>query len=170
MKKLLIILALTLSGLLTYQSAQAQYKVALGGRIGPDLGFTIKFNLAEHHVIEGIVGSRLWYGKGYVGLGGLSVTALYEYHGNIGNIDGFRWFVGGGVHTGFWAGNGSHKRYYENRMYVNVGLDAIGGIEYTFPSIPLNLSVDYKPAFDLLHGGYIWWQDSFAISVRYAIK
>lgn len=165
MKKLLLILSLVFSALFTYESVQAQYKMALGGRLGSDLGFTIKFAAAEQHIIEGIASTRVWYGNGL----GLNVTGLYEYHGNIGNIDGFRWFAGGGIHVGFWNGNSKHKYYKENRTYFTWGIDGIVGLEYTF-KFPLNLSIDYKPSYNLGGGSGYGSFAEFGLSIRYAIQ
>ncbi|MCP4441065.1 MAG: hypothetical protein GY810_19245 [Aureispira sp.] len=166
MKKLLLVLTLIISSLGISQQAKAQYKMALGARLGSDLGFTIKYAIAEPHIIEGIVATRLWYNNGF----GLKLTALYEYHGNIANIDGFRWFAGGGAHIGFWNGHSNHKYYYEDRTYLTLGIDGIVGLEYTF-KFPLNLSLDFKPSFNFGGGrkGYGSYNE-VALSIRYAIQ
>jgi hypothetical protein len=47
-----------------------------------------------------------------------------------------------------------------------VGLDGILGLEYSFVGIPINISVDWKPAFNFAgHSGF--WADGGAISIRY---
>jgi len=48
----------------------------------------------------------------------------------------------------------------------NVGIDFILGLENNFKEIPFNISIDWKPAYNLT--GYSgFWADGGAISIRY---
>jgi hypothetical protein len=47
-----------------------------------------------------------------------------------------------------------------------VGIDGIIGMEYNIEEIPFNISLDWKPGFNILgHTGF--WGDELALSVRY---
>lgn len=145
------------------QQTQAQaYKTSIGGRLGPSYGATIKHFFAPKVAIEGLITGRYtggWYGNIYGRNGftpGVSGTLLFEWHFPIGRVEGFYWFIGGGFHAGVW----------DNPAYPLIGLDAIGGIEYTFRNIPLTLQADLKPAFHIFDRQWVWY-DEFAISARY---
>jgi hypothetical protein len=94
---------------------------------------------------------------------GIIVTGMYQWHKplEIGEIEGLSWFFGGGVHVGisWWWANA-----------FALGLDGIVGVEYDLEGLinfPLRLSLDYKPAFDIIGG----WAGSFgdvAFTLRYA--
>lgn len=133
-------------------SAQAQdYKFAAGIRLSnstPTLNnsASIKYFVTETSAIEGLVsfGSRF-------GLGG-----LLEIHKPL-NQTGLRWFYGGGAYVGFEGGN------------TYLGPTGIVGLDYKFPNIPLNLSLDWKPELDILPK-IRFVPDAFALSARFAFK
>ena len=161
----------------TSKTTRAQnYTTAIGARIGPSYGFTVKHFFSEKLAIEGLVTSR-YYGpfkgsaiQGAYGFGngalGLNLTALIEYHFPIGNIEGLNWFVGGGFHLGVWQGEGNHPWFPDTKAYFLTGIDAIGGVEYTFSEIPLTLQVDIKPSLHFIEYFGIWY-DEFAVTARY---
>lgn len=133
-------------------SAQAQdYKFAAGIRLSnstPTLNnsASIKYFVTETSAIEGLVsfGSRF-------GLGG-----LLEIHKPL-NQSGLRWFYGGGAYVGFEGGS------------TYLGPTGIVGLDYKFPNIPLNLSLDWKPELDILPK-IRFVPDAFALSARFAFK
>ena len=157
--------------------AQKNYNTSVGVRLGPSYGFSIKHFFAEKVAFEGLVTSR--YLGGIKGLPsnayghwsstpGVNVTALFEWHFPIGKVQGFNWFIGAGAHVGVWGGYSSHPHFNnENRPYVLTGLDAVGGVEYTFAKIPLTLQVDIKPSFHFVEYLGIWY-DEVALTARYA--
>lgn len=66
----------------------------------------------------------------------------------------FNWYLGAGAHLGMW-----HKDF-------SVGVAGVGGIEYNFPKVPIQLSIDYRPTFNLL--GYTgFWGEGFGLGIRY---
>src|SRR5574343_951985 len=133
-------------------SAQAQdYKFAAGIRLSnstPTLNnsASIKYFVTETSAIEGLVsfGSRF-------GLGG-----LLEIHKPL-NQSGLRWFYGGGAYVGFEGGS------------TYLGPTGIVGLDYKFPNIPLNISLDWKPELDILPK-IRFVPDAFALSARFAFK
>lgn len=156
MKKIILIVAIIVSSIAL--NAQS-YKTGIGLRGGLSNGLTVKHFLSESNAIEGILSTR-W--KGF------NITGLYEFEYSLPE-EGLDWYWGVGGHVGFWDGRYGNPWFKDTRTYTVIGVDGIIGIEYTFASIPLNLSLDYKPAFNLV--GYSgFWGDEFALSVRYTIK
>jgi hypothetical protein len=151
MKKTLLIFAVCL---LSTFAAKAQYNKAIGLRGGFSSGITFKAALGNN-AFELIGATRY---------SGLNITALYEINNKLADIEGLYWFYGFGAHIGFWDDN--NPWFDEEGSYTVIGVDGIIGIEYVFDAIPLCISLDYKPAFNLT--GYSgFWGDNGALSVRY---
>lgn len=144
-------------------NAQHEYSTALGLRFGYGTGIDVKHNLDESSSIEGLVDLQ-WHG--------LLITGLYEKNFPvIKQEDGFRFYMGGGAHVGFWSNYRNHPWYEEsdNRNHVALGVDGIIGLEYTFGEIPLNLAIDWIPMLNIAdHAAF--WGGGVGLSVRYAIK
>lgn len=87
----------------------------------------------------------------------LTVTGLVEVHKSL-DVDGLSYFYGLGAHAGF-----------ESSAVPIIGVDAIAGIEYAISGTPFMVSLDFKPALDLVSSniGFQWNQG--ALTVRYAI-
>lgn len=154
MKKLTIIFALFAIFAIT---AQAQpYETGIGLRGGFSSGLTVKHFLNETTAVEGILSTR-WRG--------FNITGLYEVHKSPFAVDGLSWYYGGGGHIGFW--DGSHTSWADdNASYTVIGIDGVLGLEYSFVEVPLCISLDWKPAMNLI--GYSgFWGDGGALSIRY---
>lgn len=150
-----LILTLILSGA-SFLGAKAQnYETSLGLRGPLNNGITIKHFIGEQSALEGILAARYR---------GFSFTGLYEKHQNAFDVDQLQWYYGAGGHIGSWA-DGS-PWFDDPGQNTVIGVDGIIGLEYTIEEIPFNISIDYKPAFNLLgHQGF--WFDNGGISVRY---
>jgi hypothetical protein len=154
MKK--IILTLTLVIFISTFATGQDYETGIGLRLGTSIGVTAKHFVGQKSAFEGLLTSR-WQG--------LEITGLYEIHNNAFDVDRLNWYFGFGAHLGFY--NGDNTPWGEaNTNYVLLGIDGIIGIEYNFNDIPINLSLDWKPVFNLT--GYTgFWGDALALSVRY---
>jgi len=143
MKK--VLLTTLIIGFLSILNLSAQgYNTGIGLRGGLAQGVTIKHFLGKtSNAIEGILAFR-WDGP--------FITGLYEIHDDPFKVDGLQWFYGFGAHIGFWE-------------ETKIGVDFILGLEYTFEEIPINVTLDWKPAINLVGDDY--WLDGFALSVRY---
>ncbi len=135
MKKVLIC-----TGLFTllFTAAQAQednssnYNNAIGIRLGPSSaavksGISFKHFLSNNNALEGIVG----FGDG------VTICGLYEIHKPL-PAENLQWFIGFGAYAGFTG------------KTTNIGGAGIIGLDYNFASIPLNLSLDWKPELNLI--------------------
>ena len=119
------------------------YDWAVGVRLSDFMGgISIKKSINAKDKIEGIFAVPYWHG--------VNLTGLYERE--IFTIDErLQLFCGAGAHTGSWK----YKNNDVNKNYFFFGVDAIAGIEYTFASIPLSFSIDYKPSFNIVgHSGF----------------
>lgn len=154
LKNLLIAGVLALSGLFTTVSAQV-YKDAFGLRLGYDSGLTLKHFVSPANALEGI----LSFSPNY-----FQLTGLYEYQQPIANAPGLDWFVGAGAHLG-----SVHKKNYDGGRFL-AGLDLIAGLEYTFPSAPFNISLDWKPTFNFTNAYNDYWYAGLALSLRYTFR
>lgn len=148
MKKVLILLVTALL-LGNYSAVQAQsYNTSVGFRLGPSYGFSIKHFFNHNLAFEGLVTSHYW---GVAGSPSLNFTGLVTWHFPIGRRTGFEWFIGGGAHAGYQllnngGGFGVLVNEGDKPGVFLMGLDVMGGVQYTFPNIPLTLQADYKPA------------------------
>lgn len=142
-----------------FSASYAQdYRTGIGLRGGFANGLTIKHFVSDKNAFEFLFASR-WRG--------LEITGLYEFHNQAFQTNRLNWYYGIGAHVGFWNGDYTNKYWGEpGNNYTVVGLDGILGIEYNFIEAPFNISLDWKPAFNLV--GYTgFWGDGGAISVRY---
>ncbi len=153
--------ALTLLVLGTFMYSQAQvntgpdYKTALGVKVYPG-ALTIKHFIKPNAALEGL---------GYLSSDGFRLTGLYEFHDNLGQVAGLKWYVGGGGHLGIWSDSWKN-RYPTRENGMAIGVDGILGIDYKIQGAPLNLSFDWQPSFNLI--GYNYFEGGWGgLSVRY---
>jgi hypothetical protein len=127
-------------------SAQ-KYSTALGVRFGNEhYGITAKQKLLSRTTLEGIFAA---YPSQY------SSTLLIEQHFPlIGK--GFNIYTGVGMHLGEQKEQGN---YY--------GYDAILGAEMKLPGLPIVISADIKPAYEVNHSD--WFTFSTGLSAHYII-
>ena len=167
--KLKLTLLLMLSALLL----QAQPgKSSLGLRAGGVSGITFKYVDDELRGFELIAGAKE---------GGMVLTCLLQKYRPIGagRISGLSLYTGGGAHAGYskyteeiiHVVEGWHYHAYHEVTSPVLGGDFVLGVEYQFESIPMNLSLDYKPYVE------VFGQKDFRVdlwdigfSIRYAFN
>jgi hypothetical protein len=134
MKKIFLIF-LSLSIFLHFssqaQSGETSYNSAIGLKLLDGAGITYKHFLEDNKAIEGI---------GYFWNRGTRVTGLYEFHFDINEVEGLKWFVGPGAHVSIY-----NSKYGGG---ATVGVDGILGLDYKISSLPLNLSIDWQPSYE----------------------
>jgi len=155
MKKLSIVLVLGLLSLVTLNAQD--YNTGIGIRGGLSNGLTVKHFIGSDTAIEGLLSTR-WRG--------FNITGLYEIHDQAFDTPRLNWYYGFGGHIGFWGGYKNHPWFEDDASYTVIGIDGIIGIEYNIEPIPFNISLDWKPGFNII--GYTgFWGDELAFSVRY---
>lgn len=159
MKKRILSVAIVL---LMVVSANAQnsadYRTAIGVKFYPG-AITLKHFVNEKAAVEAL---------GYFYNNGFRLTGLYEFHFDIPDVNGLKWYVGPGAHLGFY-----NTRYKNNNNIsdggVAIGVDGVIGLDYKVPSAPLNLSLDFQPSIEF--GDYNGYGGSWGgIAIRYVIK
>jgi hypothetical protein len=154
MKRTILLLVSVL--IISSVSLGQDYKTSLGIRLGYPYGLTVKHFVSKKNALEGILASS-W--------GGFVATALYENEHWTGKYPGLNWFWGIGAHAGFWD-QGNNPNIDETYVGSVIGADFILGLEYTFDELPVNLSIDVLPTFNII-GDTGWGGLNGAISVRY---
>lgn len=165
MKKLIFTLAVILCCAFAAQ-AQSSYQTAIGLRLGYPAAISLKHFLNEKGAVEAFVGFR-----GYSFARVINAGAMYQHHTAITDVEGLKWYVGGGAAAWIWT--------YDNdfgfgRDYNNFNLAVMGclGLDYKFVDLPINLSVDWVPTFVL---GESYYSNGFgfgygALSARYTFR
>ncbi len=114
--------------------AQTTYQTAIGIKALDMVAVSGKHFITPKKAIEGI----LLFNDG------VRMTALYELHEPIKDAPGLSWYMGPGLHAGYYNGKAGKGAY--------VGMDVILGIDYKLKDFPLNFSLDWQPSFELLKG------------------
>jgi hypothetical protein len=136
-------------------SAQS-YETGIGAKLGFYNGVSVKHFISPNNALEGVVSFR-W--------GGAIITGLYEWQQPIYSAPGIDYFVGAGAHVGFFD---KHKYKHDEASSV-FGIDVIVGIEYTLPTVPFTIGIEYKPAFNFVGDTHIWG-DGLGVSLRFNIN
>lgn len=124
MKKFLMMAALLVATLTV--SAQ-DYNWAIGVRGGGFSGLTVKKNNG---------GTALEFGASWSSFANnLNVDGVYLWQQPI-IADGFNLYYGAGAYIGLWD------------KAFSVGAEAVVGLEYKIPSVPLAVSLDYRPSIN----------------------
>ncbi|HEY9169947.1 MAG TPA: hypothetical protein VIN72_10705 [Lutibacter sp.] len=158
MKKLIFI-AVFLLGIIFTANSQDIARHALGVRLGDNDGFgseiSYQHELGEMNRLEVDLGFR-----NNKDSDAFKLTGIYQW---VWNIDGgFNWYAGFGAGIGSWQDN--TDKGLDDGLFINA--DGNIGIEYDF-DIPLLISLDFRPEFDLL-GNYKKNTDfDIALSLRY---
>ncbi len=145
-----IIAVITVFGFIgKVKAQQTAGQIEAGIRLGLPLGVTGRYYITDRSAAEGIFAL---YNRT------VSLTALYEYHWDLSalTVKGFSWYAGGGAHIGGREIDGTNK--------FLAGVDGIAGLNYVFSGIPLNLSLDWKPAVHFTTSSEL---AQFAVSARY---
>jgi hypothetical protein len=148
MKKIILTLSLAICFVAVINAQD--YKTGIGLRSGYYNGITVKHFISSKAAIEGLV---------YFRWAGTAVTGLYEIHSQAFKVERLNWYYGGGAHVGFYGSS------YGGGSGTFIGLDGILGLEYNFKEVPINLSLDWKPAFDFGYSHF--FGDGGALSIRY---
>jgi hypothetical protein len=110
------------------------YKTAVGVKLLGGAGLTVKHFIKEASALELLIAFQR---------NGSRITGLYEFHGPLQASTGLKWYAGPGAHISF--NNSKTKGNY-------VGIDGVIGIEYKFPTAPVNISLDLQPSLEIGKG------------------
>jgi hypothetical protein len=170
MKQSALILVLFFS-IISASFAQNTYKSAVGLRLGDGyydlVSASLKTFLRESPgALEFNIGFRNYGIPGYDWFS-ISGSVSYQYHFNIGSVEGLRWFIGGGV-TAY-----NTFSSYSNYSGFGVGVFPTAGVDYKFAGLPLDVSADIRPTiaivrpYDYYNSFYL---GNVGVSVRYTFR
>ncbi len=121
------------------QNLDSEYTTSVGFKVlfgdGTVGGFNVKHFVNDYGALEG---SFLFFDGPLIGL-----DFLYLYHGDIGNADGLKWYVGGGGLILIVTESG----YQDNFGFA---LRPVMGLDYKFTGAPINLALDLNPIFSIV--------------------
>ena len=131
------------------------YKTALGVKVYPG-AVSVKHFIQPNVALEGL---------GYISSDGFRLTGLYELHYSLGDVEGLKWYIGGGGHMGIWSDSWKTK-YPTREAGLAIGIDGVIGVDYKIKGAPLNLSFDWQPSFNII--GYKYFEGGWGgQGVRY---
>jgi len=152
MKKLLLA-ALFICAVGTYGSLYAQdvknasaistdYKTAIGIRLSNNMpivsnAITLKHFIKDNTAVEGYFSFS----------DPLSLGAMLEFYKPF-STPGLQWYYGGGAYLGFGKTYDVNKAKDVNTNYF--GAQGVVGLDYKFASVPINISLDWKPELNLV--------------------
>lgn len=149
MKKYIILSIMLL--IVSFDGFAQKYGRAAGLRIGnrATVGLTIQQRVLPQTTIEGLLTLGVRDRE-------VAATALVEYHKPFfgKKAKSFNGYIGAGGHVGAVPGDGAFS-----------GLDAIMGVEYKLPLLPLLISADIKPRVNIGHAKTFQFQTG--LSARY---
>ena len=146
MKKSACLIVIVLLATVKFSLAQSEYKSAVGGRVGIPIAASFKHFIFDKGAIEAYAGFRNATGIYYSGIN-FTMGVMYQHHFPIGSVEGLQWYVGGGALVQFYSYNSRNNPLgYSN---TGLGINGVGGVDYKFSSIPLNVSADWMPTFFL---------------------
>ena len=143
MKKLILILVAVLS--LTAVAAAQPRAIGLRAGYGGELSY-------QHGSGAGFLEADLGF---LGGAHGFYVTGIYDFI--LGSAGICNFYAGPGVQLGFYN--------YAEQSGFNAGVAGQLGVEFEIPSIPLNISLDWRPTYYFQYGGFGW--TGFALGIRY---
>lgn len=133
------------------------YKKSIGVKVSPG-AITYKNMFKTARAIEVI---------GYASLDGFSASILKEIYTPIEGAENLSWYIGYGGHMGVWSEEWKKTNPNSSNSNIAVGFDGIIGFDYKIKNTPLNISVDWQPAFSIIQS---YFKNHGGISVRYVLK
>ncbi|MBR5076606.1 MAG: hypothetical protein IKX28_06335 [Bacteroidales bacterium] len=92
---------------------------------------------------------------GFLAANGFYVTGIYDFILGSSGICNF--YAGPGVQLGFYN--------HAEESGFNAGIAGQLGVEFEIPSVPLNISLDWRPVYYFNYGGFGW--QGIALGLRY---
>ena len=98
---------------------------------------------------------------GFLAGNGLYATGIYDFI--LGNAGICNFYAGPGVQLGAYSYKDSSSG--ATSMKFNAAVVGQIGVEFEIPSIPMNIYIEWSPAYYFVHGGFGW--NGFALGLRY---
>lgn len=149
----------------SYFAANAQYKTAVGLRLGYPVSISAKHFVTDDNAVEVYAGARFFEFYNW-----FNVSAAYQIHKplEISEISGnLRWYYGFGASAYFWSWD---TGFLDRDSNVSFGVQGYIGLDYAFENTPLNLSLDWVPSVFINGFGSGFGGGYGALSARYILN
>lgn len=142
MKKIKVTLIALLGAGLFFTASAQEYKTAVGVRLSSSNAMvnnavSVKHFIKPNLAVEGL----LSFGDP------LAIGALLQLHQPL-SAQGLSWYYGGGAYLAFIKTVNATTQ--KTSTDPNLGAQGVIGLDYKFPNIPLNLSLDWKPELNIV--------------------
>jgi hypothetical protein len=149
---------------ITAMSQCSKNQSRLGVRLGIIQGISYQHYISENVVVEGVAAMYRWDPA-------LFVFGQF-YTPYILSDPQLRFVLAAGVHAGYFKGYKNTDWFPDlvdqQEKYFIPGVDFQIGVDYDFTEFPVNLTLEYRPAYNMIyHVGY-WY--GIALTVRYVFK
>jgi hypothetical protein len=124
------------------ESAPIPYKTAVGVRLSSAVA-SVNNSISVKHFMNDKMAIEALFSFGDP----LAFGGLLEIHKPL-SESGLKYFYGGGGYLSFPKTYNPNKQ--KNEVNPNFGAMGVIGLDYKFPYIPLNLSLDWKPELNLV--------------------
>ena len=125
------------------------YKNSIGIRLGGGyydaIGASFKTFVTQPAALEFNLAVRP-YGNMVYNHTNVSLSGAYQHHFPIANIEGFKWYVGGGLILSNTFSD------WDDRRGFNVGIFPTGGVDYKLKNAPFAFSADVRPTLHVVSG------------------
>ena len=118
------------------------YKTAIGIRLSNNMPIVSNAITLKHFIKDNTAVEAYFSFSDPLALG-----AMLEFYKPI-STPGLRWYYGGGAYLGFGKTYDVNKARDVNTNYF--GAQGVVGLDYKFASVPINLSIDWKPELNLV--------------------
>lgn len=163
MKKIISTLALITC---SFSLFAQDYENSIGLRIGSGyydaVGVAFKTFISKDGAIEADLGFK-GYSNRQHSWTNVSLSGAYQHHFPIGDIENFKWFIGGGLVIANSFSN------YSDREGFNLGIYPTGGVEYKLKNAPFVFSADIRPTIHVIEA-YNYYHTAFfntGLTARY---
>lgn len=152
MRKILFLAVLATALCMTRANAQASYKTAAGLTVDFGTGVTLVGPSVKHFFQEQHAGQfEVLFGNNYT-----VIEAFYQYHGQIDNAAGLKWYAGIGPGVGLFEGGSDFL------------LRPLAGLDYKINNVPLDFSFDWRPTLTFYDSDSDFEPARFSFGFRYA--
>ena len=150
MKKVFILIAaITLSASVLAQD----YDKSIGVRFGGSATLTYKQFLSASNAVQIDLGLSNLFGEGSTGL---LISGTYLWNWDT-KVQGLSLYAGPGASVGMYLGTASA---------FAISIDGLAGVEYKIASVPVAISLDYRPQFFLTQSAGFYGA-GVALGVKY---
>jgi len=164
--KTFALLAFLICGTAFSAKAQSDYSTAVGLRAAWGIALTGKKFINDNAAIEGILHYRRWGYFSY-NYNRVTIMGLYQHHNRLDDvIPGLAWYFGGGAFVGFYGGDFDFVDGSDDGS-TYLGIAGNLGVDYKFEEFPINVSVDWIPAFAFSGFGNGFGGESGGVAIRY---